>query len=108
MIRDEIMEKLGPLMEDETFMAVLKNCEGEDALLSLLAEKGIELTDEEIAEFKACAEEPGELGEDDLENVSGGCVSLITMAFILGVTVAYLRWLQTHNPTLYKNKTKRF
>ena len=88
MIRDEIMEKLGPLWENEEFVKALAAAETEEAALAVFAENGVVLTKEELAEIKANGTEPGELGESELENVSGG----VTLWLLTAVTAARLGW----------------
>lgn len=86
MIRDEIMEKLGPLWENEEFVKALAAVQSEEDALKLFADKGVDITPEELAEIKANATAPGELGEEDLEDVAGGViVSLLSQAAALAL-----------------------
>ena len=99
MVRDEIMEKLSPLWENEEFVKALAAAESEEAALKLFADNGVDITTEELSEIKANATSQGELGEEDLEDVAGGVV-LSTLsaagAMALGWWV-YQQWRKWKN-----------
>lgn len=96
MIRDEVMEKLSPLWENEEFVKAMAAAETDEDVIKLFADNGISVTEEEVAEVRASAATMGELDEEDLEEVSGG---FIMAAFTAATALAigwwfYLRWIK--------------
>jgi len=75
-----------------------------DAVKALSAD-GIEITAEELADYAAAVEkakaESGELSEDALENVSGGCLGL-AIGVGIGVAVVAIKTWQYCN--WYRNR----
>lgn len=73
----KLMEKLEKVFKDEAMAAKLKEAADIDAIKAVLAEAGVELTEEELAEVVRVAAESagsGELSEDQMDEVSGGIV----------------------------------
>lgn len=67
----------------------IKNAESLDEIINACAEAGIEVTKEQLeAELKRL--ENTELGEDDLEDVSGGLV--VTTAVAAGAVAVAVGW----------------
>lgn len=67
------------LFSDETFIASILAMETPEEVQKALAEKGLDLSLEEISAIKnTLTEDEGELSEDDLENVAGG-IALTTL-----------------------------
>ena len=67
----------------------IKNAENLDEIINACAEAGIEVTKEQLeAELKRL--ENTELGEDDLEDVSGGLV--VTTAVAAGAAAVAVGW----------------
>ena len=50
-----------------------KSAKNAEELLALAKENGMELTEEEAAKYFADLHKEGELSDDELDNVSGGC-----------------------------------
>ena len=71
--------QLKPLLESEAFARELMDKSKEEQL-SAFAEHGVEVTEEELRDLtrRLCAAE-GELGEADLESVTGGFGTLIVV-----------------------------
>lgn len=62
---------------DETFIQKAKSAKSADELLAMAKENGIEMSVDEVNEkFKALHPASGELADDELDNVSGGCGSI--------------------------------
>ncbi|MBR2834522.1 MAG: Nif11-like leader peptide family RiPP precursor [Coriobacteriales bacterium] len=77
MTRKEKMELLlSKVAEDkkEEFIAALRETTTKEERTEILKNFGVELTKEEFEAITA--EEEGELSDDDLENVAGGCVCI--------------------------------
>ena len=97
------------LLEDKEFVAYMMSQETPEAVQKVFAEKGFELTMDEVNELgKALADaEPkesgAELSEDDLANVSGGIVittaGLIAAGKIIvaagGAALAIYKWYKS-------------
>lgn len=80
-------EKLQQLLNDEVFIAVLKNLNTEEEFQEALANNGVVMTDEEVREFLDqvdAALSEAELVEGQLENVSGG-FTLVGVGLCVGV-----------------------
>ena len=73
------MEKLNALLNSEAFEQEMAMVNSLEEMQALFARNGVELTSEEIVALckqinvLACE---GELGEDDLEDVSGGAIGI--------------------------------
>lgn len=94
MIRDDMMEKLSSLWEDEAFVKALAAAGTDEDALRVLRENGVELTEEELRELQSARETSDELSEEDLEDVAGGfAIAALTAvtAMALGLYV-YLQW----------------
>ncbi len=71
------------LMNDESFNAKLSEAQDLKEVVSLLAEYGIETTEEQL---KAALPKEGELEETELENVAGGSF-IGWVAYRIGYTI---------------------
>lgn len=73
-MKEEIINKLSELFEVPDFEEKLSLCEDETQILDLFSANGLEITEEELHEIMAYATKAneGEIGEDQLEDVSGG------------------------------------
>lgn len=74
---EEKQAKLEELMKDEAFVDAIFSKESSEEVQKLFAEKGVELTMEEVeglaaAVLQAAPEGNGELSEDALDSVAGG------------------------------------
>lgn len=74
---EEKQVKLEELMKDEAFLDAIFSKESSEEVQKLFAEKGVELTMEEIdglaaAILQASQEQNGELSVDTLDSVAGG------------------------------------
>ena len=74
---EEKQVKLEELMKDEAFLDAIFSKESSEEVQKLFAEKGVELTMEEVdglaaAILQAAPEGNGELSEDALDSVAGG------------------------------------
>lgn len=83
------------LAKDEARASEIIAMDTADAVKALGAD-GIEITAEELAEYASAVEEAkaqsGELNEDALENVSGGCLGLAIGVGVGVAVVAYKTW----------------
>lgn len=73
-------EKMKELFQDQAFLEELFSKESAEDAQALLKERGVEMTVEELNQFRKTLMDRmegggGELSEDDLENVAGGGVS---------------------------------
>jgi len=82
------VEQINKLFEDHSFVEYIGHMRDPEEIREALAQKGVELTAEELNEILMSVGETvaplfpeGELGEDDLDNVSGGAVEI---AIVLG------------------------
>lgn len=80
-------QKIKEVFSDEAFVTSLLEMEEAPEVKNALADKGIELTLEEIEALRLqLGKADGELGEEDLENVSGGfAITLTAVAAIFGI-----------------------
>ena len=87
-MNEELKNKLEPILKDEAFLKLLQDAETEDAVKALFADKGIDLSDEEVASFldAILLPEEGELSDEALEEVAGGLISFALLP--LGVVAA--------------------
>ncbi len=84
-------EQLKELFSDEAFVASILEMENAEDVQKALADKGLELSLEEIATIKSTlSNEEAELSEDELENVAGGAIitSIICGLIIGGAAIA--------------------
>lgn len=70
-MNSELVAKLAELSENEEFSKKFEKAETPEAALAILAEYGVETTEEELRELVAKKNE-GELTADELEDVAGG------------------------------------
>lgn len=70
MNKQEVMEKVQALMQDEQFKAKLAAAEDLDAMAALFCDEGIQVTGADLE--AAMEQQDGELSEESLENVAGG------------------------------------
>ncbi len=80
-------ERIKELFSDEAFVNSILEMETPEEVQKALAEKGIDLTIDEICTIqKSLSQSDGELSEDDLENVAGG--SIIATLIIVAAGIA--------------------
>ena len=72
MNKQEIIEKVQALMQDEQFKAKLANAEDLDGMAALFQEEGIQVTGSELEAVLENQQKNVELSEENLEVVSGG------------------------------------
>lgn len=87
------MTRYEELAKDQAFLNALADAETPEAMQKLFADHGIELTMDEVNAFIRLAEngKSGELNENDLANVSGGCDPLTSGLIIIGLAL-YAMW----------------
>lgn len=83
---EEKQAKLEELMKDEAFLDAMFSKESSEEVQKLFAEKGVELTMEEVeglaaAILQAAPEGNGELSEDALDSVAGGRIIWLPIPF---------------------------
>ncbi len=71
---ETILQKLEQLDENEAFRTAMSNAGSPKEAVKVLAEYGVEISEQELLSLSAGAQAEGELTEDSLENVSGGCL----------------------------------
>ena len=82
---EKLVAKVEEVMKDESFVQQLAATEEPEEAQKLFASRGIDFTLEEVKAIAAGVQsENGELGEDDLEAVSGGSV-LATIGAVVGI-----------------------
>jgi cellulase/cellobiase CelA1 len=91
MADQNVVAKVEEAMKDEVFAQKLAETESAEGAQKLFAEKGIDFSLEEVQAIAKSAQQQeqglsGELGEDDLEAVSGG-VALTTVVTVAGVVL---------------------
>lgn len=91
-MREEVSKKIDKLLEDESFVTVMSEAKDDEAVLKLFKERGVELTAEEVSEITASADR--EIGETELENVAGGCITVGGLVF--ASWLAYQIWRMRH------------
>jgi hypothetical protein len=96
MVTEIVSKKIEELFHEETFAcAFFENIESADEVKKLFAEKGVELSDEEVGELIAYTKsnvignESGELSESEMENVSGGVLGWIALGVASGIFFGY-------------------
>ena len=92
-------EKMQELQNDPEFISKFVECETAEAVCELFAQKGIEVTPEELNKAYETLNAPeGELNEDALDDVAGGVAYVSTLRIlqqvliILGPTNNKPRW----------------
>lgn len=79
------------LMHDREFCEKLENAENDDVIIQLFAEKGIDVTKEQLAEAREMISRGDELDEEMLDKVSGGFGVGFAMALLLLYTLYLIR-----------------
>lgn len=74
MNKQEIIERVQNLFEDDQFKAKLANAESLDEMAALFQEEGIQVTGADLEAALSKQQDVGELSEENLENVSGGLI----------------------------------
>ena len=83
----EMEQKLAELFQSVQFKEAVENIQTAEELQELFAANGVELTQEEVYDLCvgiAAQKEEAELGEGDLENVTGGFGMLTAAVLALG------------------------
>ena len=75
------------LMHDREFCEKLENAENDDVIIQLFADKGIDVTKEQLAEARGMISRGDELDEEMLDKVSGGFGAGFAMAAMLLYTL---------------------
>ena len=70
-------EKLEALLDDAAVQQELESVDSVEAMHEVLKKHGVELTEEEIQQIVAMAQNQGELSDTDLDDVAGG-MAIIT------------------------------
>ena len=102
----ELKNKLEELFENQEFCAKMAACDSISEMAQVISEAGIEVDGKELEEELAAVyagQRDCELYEDQLEDVSGGCIISGT-AFLVGcmmISAAMLIW------SVYTLKTRR-
>lgn len=71
---DNLQKQLARLENDEAFQNALSSANSPAEAVKVLAEYGVKISEQELLSLSAGAPAEGELTEDSLENVSGGCL----------------------------------
>lgn len=76
---EELSTKMEELLQDEAFLDAMFSSESSEDVRKLFAEKGIQLTLEEVDALgdeilKAVPLKTGDLSEEDLDSVAGGAI----------------------------------
>jgi predicted ribosomally synthesized peptide with nif11-like leader len=90
MNQNEMQKKIEELLANAEFADKLAQCETCDEIAALFGTEGIEVSSEELENAMAqvpALNENGEISEDDLEHVSGGC--FISGSAFLAWSIAY-------------------
>ena len=105
MSREELTEKVNELLENPQFVEALTETKSREDMARVLGEFGVKVTAEELDDILASVPASGELSEEDLEAVSGGCSYwIIVLAILLGISIARLIQLLRHKTV---NQIKR-
>ena len=88
MNKQEMIEKVQALMQDEQFKAKLSQAEDLEAMAALFRNEGFEITGEDL---KAAVEQQGEgeLSEESLENVAGGGILGAAVILFIGGSILW-------------------
>ena len=100
---DERIEKAKVALEDKAFVEKLLELEDPEAVQALYAEKGVDLTLDEVKLMGKLIAEQGEQDEltvDDLEDVAGG-IAITTVTAIIGLTAVIID-IGTYHKKKYK------
>lgn len=74
-------EKLEALLDDAAVQQELESADSVNAMLEVLKNHGVEISEEELQQMVAMVQKQGELSDTDLDDVAGGV--------ILGPTLHY-------------------
>jgi predicted ribosomally synthesized peptide with nif11-like leader len=91
MSQDEMQKKIEALVNNAEFAEKLSRCETCDEIAALFGTEGIAVSGEELEtamERISVQNENGEISEDDLEQVSGGCIVSGTAFLIWSIAYA--------------------
>lgn len=82
-------QKIKEIFSDEAFVASLMEMETPEEVQKALAERGLDLSTEEIEKIReTAASQEGELSDDALEGVAGGSLTAIICGLIIGGAAA--------------------
>lgn len=76
--------KIGAMLANEEFVEELRKAETIDQAVALFSKEGVTVTTEELNAYLS-DERDDDLTEDDLNDVSGGCVFSIGIRIIRGI-----------------------
>jgi hypothetical protein len=94
MSQNEMQKKIEELLANAEFADKLFQCETCGEIAALFETEGIEVSGEELEtamERVAARNENGEIGENDLEQVSGGCDAIGWAIIIIAIAI-YATW----------------
>ena len=77
------------LMHDREFCEKLENAENDDVIIQLFADKGIDVTKEQLAEAREMISRGDELDEEMLDNVSGGFSAIMASLLIISLYLIF-------------------
>lgn len=77
------------LMHDHEFCEKLENAENDDVIIQLLAEKGIDVTKEQLAEAREMISRGDELDEEMLDKVSSGFGAVMVSLLIISLYLVF-------------------
>ena len=88
---EKLMEEIDEALKDEAFTEKLAGAEDVETFKSIFAEKGITIDDviaqSALDKRAAIAANGGELSEEDLELVAGGCKKCFWNCFVTGAVI---------------------
>ena len=83
MNKQELMEKVKSLMQDEQFKAKLSDADDLDSVAALFRAEGIQVTGADLESAMDNQQTDGELNEEALDNVAGGFGGILAAACII-------------------------
>ena len=95
----DIMKKLEELENADALKQALEQVTSEEELYKVLKQHGVEMTAEEIEAMAEHVKAEDELGEEDLDMVSGGSWAVLALMVIIVVTYYKIK--------KYKEATRR-
>ena len=87
MNKQEMIEKVQALMQDEQFKEKLSQAEDLEAMAALFRNEGFEITGEDLK--AAVEQQDGELSEENLENVAGGGILGAAVILFIGGSILW-------------------
>jgi hypothetical protein len=85
-------QEIKDIFSDEAYVSSLLALDTAEEVQASLAEKGLDLSTAEITKLldtlQKYSEADGELSEDALETVTGGVISIIILAIVVGLFMA--------------------